>query len=129
MSIFEIEKHSFFLIGQNFEQNFWKWKVALHNHSKQSRFSCYKETEDGRGKTALINLRCTEKSRNFSAKNVANHAICCAENVANHAIFVEGFWPDFYARGRFMKYSMSVKKLKKGYDYPNKTHIYLLINL
>ena len=45
----------------------------------------------------------------FSAKNVENHAICCAENVENHAIFVEGFWPDFYARGRFMKYSMSAR--------------------
>ena len=43
----------------------------------------------------------------FGAENVENHAICCAENVENHAIFVEGFWPDFYARGRFMKYSMS----------------------
>ena len=40
--------------------------------------------------------------------NVENHVICCAENVENHAIFVEGFLPDFYARGRFMKYSMSV---------------------
>ena len=33
--------------------------------------------------------------------------ICYAKNVENHAIFVEGFWPGFYARGRFMKYSMS----------------------
>ena len=41
------------------------------------------------------------------AKNVENHAICCAKNVENHAIFVEGFRPDFYARGRLMKYSMS----------------------
>ena len=30
------------------------------------------------------------------------------KNVENHAIFVEGFGPEFYARGRFMKYSMSV---------------------
>ena len=44
----------------------------------------------------------------FSAENVENHAICCAEN---HAIFVEGFWPNFYARGRFMKYSMSRAEL------------------
>ena len=29
------------------------------------------------------------------------------KNVENHAIFVEAFWPDFYARGRFVKYSMS----------------------
>ena len=43
----------------------------------------------------------------FCAENVENHAFCCAKNVENHAIFVEGFWPDFYARGRFMKYSMS----------------------
>ena len=50
----------------------------------------------------------------FCAENVENHAICCAENVENHAIFVEGFWPDFYARGRFMKNSMSViTQLKK----------------
>ena len=46
-----------------------------------------------------------------NAKNVKNHAICCAKNVENHAIFVEGFLPDFYARGRFMKYSMSVYQL------------------
>ena len=30
-----------------------------------------------------------------------------AKDVENHAIYVEGFWPEFYARGRFMKYSMS----------------------
>ena len=40
-------------------------------------------------------------------RNDKNHAICCAENVKNHAIFVKGFGPDFYARGRFMKNSMS----------------------
>ena len=32
---------------------------------------------------------------------------CYAINVENHAIFVEGFWPELYVRGRFMKYSMS----------------------
>ena len=30
-----------------------------------------------------------------------------AKNVENHATFVEGIWPEFYARGRFMKYNMS----------------------
>ena len=30
--------------------------------------------------------------------------ICYAKNAKNHDIFVEGFWPEFYARGRFMKY-------------------------
>ena len=40
-------------------------------------------------------------------KNEKYHVIFRTENVENHAIFVEGFWPDFYARGRFMKYSMS----------------------
>ena len=30
-----------------------------------------------------------------------------AKNVKNHATFVEGFWLEFYARGRFIKYSMS----------------------
>ena len=29
------------------------------------------------------------------------------KNVEKHAIFVEGFSPEFYACGRFMKYSMS----------------------
>ena len=29
------------------------------------------------------------------------------KNVENHAAFVERFLTDFYARGRFMKYSMS----------------------
>ena len=51
--------------------------------------------------------RNNENNALFCAETVENHAICCAENVENHAIFVEGFWPDFYARGRFMKYSMS----------------------
>ena len=44
-----------------------------------------------------------------------NHTVCHAKNVKNllckdvknHATFVEGFWPEFYARVRFMKYSMS----------------------
>ena len=34
--------------------------------------------------------------------------ICYAKNVKNHATFVEGFWPEISAGGRFMKYSMSV---------------------
>ena len=29
------------------------------------------------------------------------------KNAENHATLVEGFWPEFYARRRFMKYSMS----------------------
>ena len=29
------------------------------------------------------------------------------KNVKNPATFVEGFWPEFQARGRFIKYSMS----------------------
>ena len=33
--------------------------------------------------------------------------ICFLKNVENHATFVEGFWPEFYTHGRFMKYSMS----------------------
>ena len=40
---------------------------------------------------------------------------CYAKNVKNHAIFVEEFWPEFYARGSFMKYSMSVEKRKMIY--------------
>ena len=34
------------------------------------------------------------------------HNLFCI-NVEIHAIFVEGFSSEFYARGRFMKYSMS----------------------
>ena len=34
------------------------------------------------------------------------HNLLC-KNVENHATLVEGFWPEFYPRGRFMKYSMS----------------------
>ena len=34
--------------------------------------------------------------------------ICNVKNAKNYATFVEGCWPDFYARGRFLKYSMSV---------------------
>ena len=37
--------------------------------------------------------------------------MCYAKNVKNQATFVEGFWPEFYARGGFMKYSMSAEKL------------------
>ena len=40
------------------------------------------------------------------------------KNVRNHAIFVEGFWPEFYARGSFMKYFMS------GGEIENTNHIY-----
>ena len=29
------------------------------------------------------------------------------KNVENPAPFVEGFWAEFYTRGRFLKYSMS----------------------
>ena len=39
--------------------------------------------------------------------------MCHAKNVENHATFVEGFWPEFYAHGRFMKYSMSVQRTTK----------------
>ena len=31
-----------------------------------------------------------------------------------HATFVEEFWPEFHARGRFMKYSMSALGRLKG---------------
>ena len=44
------------------------------------------------------------------AKCRKSRIICYAKNVENQAIFVEGFWPEFYARGRFMKYPMSEKK-------------------
>ena len=50
------------------------------------------------------------KITQFFVPKMSIHAICCAENIENHAIFVEGFWPDIYARGRFMKYSMSALK-------------------
>ena len=41
--------------------------------------------------------------------------ICYAKNGENPATFVEGFWPEFQARGRFMKYSMSERIRDKGY--------------
>ena len=46
-----------------------------------------------------------------------NCTVWYAKNVENHAIFVEGFLPEFYARGRFMKYSMSEKNLNDGKFY------------
>ena len=49
----------------------------------------------------------TRNDENNALFCAENHAFCWAKNVENHAIFVEGFWPNFYARGRFMKYSMS----------------------
>ena len=39
--------------------------------------------------------------------------ICYPKNVKNPATFVEGFWPEFQARGRFMKYSMSENQESK----------------
>ena len=45
------------------------------------------------------------KWHNLSCKK--SRIICYAKNVKNNAIFVEGFWPEFYARGRLIKYSMS----------------------
>ena len=54
-----------------------------------------------------------ENNALFCAETVENHAICSTENVENHAIFVEGFWLDFYARGRLMKYSMSAHKIDR----------------
>ena len=49
-----------------------------------------------------------QKSQSLSCQNCSkSRIICYAKNVENHAIFVEGFWPEFHARGRFMKYSMS----------------------
>ena len=42
------------------------------------------------------------------AKKVENHAKFVVPE--NHATFVEGFWPEFYARRGFMKYSMSESK-------------------
>ena len=52
-------------------------------------------------------IKNNENNAHFCAKTVENNAICCAENVENHATFMEGFLPDFFARERFMKYSMS----------------------
>ena len=37
-----------------------------------------------------------------------HHLLC--KNVENHATFAEGFCPKIFARGRFMKYSMSALK-------------------
>ena len=41
-------------------------------------------------------------------KNEKSYIICYAKNIENHATFAEGFWAEFNARGRFMKYTMSV---------------------
>ena len=52
-----------------------------------------------------------QKSHSLSCQNCSkSRIICYAKNVENHAIFVEGFWQEFFARGRFMKYSMSDMK-------------------
>ena len=47
----------------------------------------------------------------LSCQNCSKSRIISYEkNVENHAFFVDGFWSEFYARGRFMKYSMSALK-------------------
>ena len=42
-----------------------------------------------------------------AAKGKKSGMIWYAINVENPATFEEGYWPEFYARGRLMKYSMS----------------------
>ena len=56
-----------------------------------------------------VDLACPVMTKiSLSCQNCSkSRIICYAKNVENHGIFVEGFWPEFYARGRFMKYSMS----------------------
>ena len=49
----------------------------------------------------------TKIAQIFMTKCWKSRIICYAKNVEHHAAFVEGFLPDFYARRRFMKYSMS----------------------
>ena len=50
-----------------------------------------------------------DKNAQFVMSKVSKitHNVFC-KNVENHAIFVEGFWPEFNARGRIIKYSLSV---------------------
>ena len=49
-----------------------------------------------------------QKSHSLSCQKCQkSRMICYPKNVENPATFVEGFWPEFQARGRFMKYSMS----------------------
>ena len=59
----------------------------------------------------LIWMLCDEiwqKSHILSCQKCQKSGITCyAKNVENPATFVEGFWTEFQARGRFMKYSMS----------------------
>ena len=67
-----------------------------------------------------------QKSQSLSCQNCSkSHIICHAKNVENHAIFVEGFWPEFYARGRFMRYSMSVSCEVHVFDTVSSSHISL----
>ena len=53
----------------------------------------------------LHNLSCQKCGKSFAIVNLY------AKNVVNQAIFVDGLWPQFYACGRFMKYSMSLNKI------------------
>ena len=43
----------------------------------------------------------------WDAKNVENHVQFVMRKILKITLPVEGFWTKFYARGRFMKYSMS----------------------
>ena len=50
-----------------------------------------------------------QKSHSLSCQKCQkSRIICYAKNVENPATFVEGFGPEFQARGSFIKYSMSV---------------------
>ena len=50
-----------------------------------------------------------QKSHCLSRRKCQKYRIICyAKNVENRATFLEGFYPEFYARGRFIKYSMFV---------------------
>ena len=62
-------------------------------------------------------LTCLEMTK---LHKITHHLLC--ENVENHATFAEGFCPEFYARGRFIKYSLSAetcpsKKLNLRYIF------------
>ena len=66
-----------------------------------------------------VDLKCPEMTKKLCLVCQKSRTNCCPKNVKNHAIFVEEFSSDFYAQGRFMKYSMPVQHLVQDAQWTN----------
>ena len=90
--------HFFVKNPTNFEEPLESLKKRFWKQTLLS--SCLAES------TLLCFPRCGKYNLNHTV-SWKSCIMCYAKKVENQTTFVEGFWPEFYARGRFRKYSMS----------------------